>query len=302
MRLVYAGFMLGCLTLITYLSAMSWISSSPAPTAMSFLRTIRQGAVAEAAEMFGDNSCRCPPRGGWVALLKYEYGEEPSLAFLVGHQFEIGRARIMPVKDDTPFVLPWEAPESAFVDVPLRFVASSYSPLFLPLKLAYGQDMTLTQFREALQDLRKDDWKGFSLRLRPSIAAGVVPPPPVLAEEQGPAADKTADGKAESSRTAELAKELFGAQAAQFLTPRDAASVMLPDGTRLSAGEVESQLPRLRACTLRLRMERRGQFKPWRVAKLSFLDAQVQRPGQPPVTLLTPEEVPVKAAQGGERF
>ncbi|HEY9868900.1 MAG TPA: hypothetical protein V6D08_07020, partial [Candidatus Obscuribacterales bacterium] len=244
MRLIYAAFMLGCLALITYVSAASWISSSPAPAAMSFLRTIRQGAVAEAAEMFGDNSCRCPPRGGWIALLKYEYGEEPSLAFLVGHPFEIGRPRIMPVKDNTPYVLPWEVPESAFVDVPLSFDAGSYSPLFLPLKLAYGQDMTLGQFQEALQDLRKDDWKGFSLRLRPSLAAGVVPPPPAVAEHKGPAPDKTGDDKAEASRTAELAKELFGAQAAQFLTPRDAASVTLPGGGRLSAEQVESRLPR----------------------------------------------------------
>jgi hypothetical protein len=293
--------MLGCLVLITYVSAMSWISSSPASTAMSFLRTVRQGSIAEAAEMFGDNSCRCPPRGGWIALLKYEYGEEPSLAFLVGHPFEVGRARVMHVKDSTPYVLPWEVPESAFVDVPLSFNASSYSPLFLPLKLAYGQDMTLAQFQAALRDLRKDDWKGFSLRLRPSLAAGVVPPPAVLKEQHAPP-EKSGEGTPEASRAAELAKELFGEQAAQFLTPRDAASVTLPGGASLSAAQVESQLPRLTTCTLRLRMERRSQFKPWRVAKLSFLDAQVQRPGQPPVTLLTPEEAPVRAAQRGERF
>jgi len=258
---------------------------------MTFLRAVRNANLDEAVEMLGDNACRCPPQGGWVALLKYELGHEPSLAFLVGHRFDIGRARTMWVKDDTPYILPWEVPESTYVDVPLTFDPAVYSPYFVPLHLAYGQDLTVAQFQAALANLRKDDWKAFSLRLRPSLAPGTVPPP--AGEQARAEAAKSASlpaGKTAGAKGAELAAGLLGKQAL-YLVPRDCASVILPDGKKLPLAQVEAQLPRLRSCTLRLRVERRGQFKPWRVSKLKFLDAIAQTDGQPPTTLLTPEGV-----------
>jgi hypothetical protein len=263
---------------------------------MTLLRTLKAGNLEEATDMLGDNACRCPPEGGWVALLKYEHGHEPSLAFLVGHPFDIGRARTMWVKDNTPSILPWEVPESTFVDVPLTFAPASYSPYFLPLHLAYGQTMTIEQFQAALNNLRKDGWKAFSLRLRPSLQAGTVPPPPAEKERSDKAkSDKAPAGNPDGSKGADLARELLGKQAL-FLVPRDAGSVVSPAGEKLPIAQVEAQLPQLRSCTLRLRVERRGQFKPWRVSKLKFLDAVVQVDGQPPITLLTPEDTSIKNA------
>jgi len=263
---------------------------------MTFLRAVKAGNLDEAVDMLGDNACRCPPQGGWVALLKYELGHEPSLAFLVGHPFDIGRARTTWVADNTPYILPWEVPESTFVDVPLTFEPAGYSPYFLPLHLAYGQDLTVAQFQAALANLRKDDWKAFSLRLRPSLAAGTVPPPP---SEQARAAEAKSGqppaAKNANTKGADLAAELLGKQAL-YLVPRDCGSVVSPDGKKLPLAQVEAQIPRLRACTLRLRAERRGQFKPWRVSKLKFLDAIVQVDGQQPTTLLTPEDTSIKSA------
>ena len=282
MRVIYASFLTGCLALVIYVCVSNLISSSPEATAYTCLRIIKSGDVDEAATMFGDNSCRCPPRGGWASMLKYEWGQDPNLAFLVGHPFTIGSPRVTWIKDDTPYIWPWEAPESAYVDFPLGFAADSYRPYFLPLDMAYGHPMTRAALDAWLDDPKSDDWKGFSSRLRAGLDKGVVPPEPDKQASKG--GDKPpAEGKG-------LLEELLGPSATRYVIPRDAAPVLTPAGGSQPAEKLAGSLPRLTSVTLRLNVQRLGQLKPWRVAKLKYMDAVVETAGKGPVTLLNPKQ------------
>ncbi|MFX5252882.1 hypothetical protein ABTD06_19220, partial [Acinetobacter baumannii] len=61
---------------------------------------------------------------------------------MLGHPFEAGAPNATPVNNKREALLPWQVPEDFLVDFPIKFDAQSYEPYFLPLKMAYGKDMT----------------------------------------------------------------------------------------------------------------------------------------------------------------
>ncbi|MBI4532415.1 MAG: hypothetical protein HY711_00590, partial [Candidatus Melainabacteria bacterium] len=291
MRLFYAVFLLTCFGIIVLWVLSSWPSVKPQCAALSFLEAIKQADLFQAETFFGDNTCHCPPKGGYGSLLKYESGHEPNLAFLVGHPFHAGKPTIKMLKDSAAYLLPWDAPESTEVAVPLFFNSNQYRPYFLPLKLAYGQTMTVAEFERALQDLRTDSWKGFSLRLRASLQPGTIK---AAVPDEGDGGLHQTEGEVQRAnewrgalgrraylRPEEprddgdggLIKELL--QAAMFLVPKDAGRVIQASGQQLSLKQIEAQLPRLASITVVLNLQRRGRFRPWRIATFKLLNAVV---------------------------
>jgi hypothetical protein len=266
----------------------SWFSmhlgSDPAAEAQTFMTDIQEGRVIHAVKQFGSNVCHCPAKGGWVSYLIYQSGQEHNLAFMLGHPFKLGAPHAAPVETDRPALLPWERPEDFVVDYPVHFDAASYEPYFLPLPLAYGKDMSLKEFQEFLKDPDKDAWKGFTLRLRPGLSAGAIKAPvisiPSDMKEDFESYKKAQEGLAYSAKsktgnddnggdTAEVSEEymrkMFGAEATEYLQPKDAGHVIDDQGKALSEELVASKLPRLKDMTLRLHVVRRDKMQPWTV-------------------------------------
>lgn len=302
--------------LLAIISASTWISSlvfaDPKDEAITFLTDIKSGKLAKTVKHFGGNACRCPAKGGWGSYLIYQSGQEPNLAFLNGHEFEIGKPTSTKMQNTKSYLVPWERPEDSAVDVPISFDPRRYAPVFLPLPMAYGKKMTEAEFDKFLQDPDNDSWKGFTLRFRPSIRPGSIAPPseplpPEAATEfealqknggkkaegksgsgSGSSSSDSEDsgaangeGKAESTGTAESTakestddaiKDALGADAAEYLHPQEAGSVLRADGSTIPWQEIEAKLPRLKNTMLRLHVVRRGQIKDWTIYHFGLME------------------------------
>ncbi len=272
--------------LLAIISASTWIYSltfaDPKDEAITFLTDIKSGNLAKSVKHFGGNVCRCPAKGGWGSFLIYQSGQEPNLAFMTGHDFEIGRPTSTPMDNTKPYLIPWERPEDFAVDVPVSFKPTNYSPVFLPLPMAYGKKMTEAEFDKFLQDPDNDAWKGFTLRFRQSLKPGSIAPstepmPPEAATEFE-ALQKGGGKKAEEEKlppkesTDDAIKEALGADAAEYLHPKDAGPVVRADGTVIPEEQIEARLPRLKSATLRLHVVRRGQIKDWTIYHFGLMD------------------------------
>jgi hypothetical protein len=179
MRLAYTLFFVILLGIIGSTWLTTNVYSPPQVTATEFLAAVKQGNYVKAVRHFGSNACRCPAKGGWVSYLIYKSGQEHNMAFMMGHPFDYGTPVSTQMKNTKQGLLPWQKPEDYAVDVPITFDAKQYMPYFLPLKMAYGQEMTEAEFNDFLKDPDKDAWKGFTLRFRPGLAPGTVAPPVV---------------------------------------------------------------------------------------------------------------------------
>lgn len=177
MRFIYPIIVLIVLALSVLIFVSTSVYSDPSEEAVAFLQDIKEANLSRAVKRFGGNVCRCPAKGGWGSYLIYVSAQEPNLAFLVGHDFAMGKAVVHPLKRDSQPVLPWEKPEDTVVDIPLTFDQQKYTPLFLPLKMAYGHKMTEKEFDDFCSDPDKEAWKGFYLRLRPTLKPGALMPP-----------------------------------------------------------------------------------------------------------------------------
>jgi|LakMenEpi03Aug12_release.lakeMendotaPanAssembly.Ray.scaffolds.fasta_scaffold413636_1 hypothetical protein len=270
--------------LLAIISASTWISSlvfaDPKDEAITFLTDIESGKLAKTVKHFGGNACRCPAKGGWGAYLIYQSGQEPNLAFMTGHDFAIGKPTSTKMENTKSYLVPWERPEDSAVDVPISFDAARYSPVFLPLPMAYGKKMTEEEFDKFLQDPDKDSWKGFTLRFRPSIKPGSIAPPteplpPEAATEfealQKDGGKHSADTQPKES-TDDAIKEALGDAATDYLHPAEAGPVVRADGSTIPWQEVESKLPRLKNTILRLHVVRRGQIKDWTIYHFGLMD------------------------------
>jgi hypothetical protein len=298
MRFVYPLFMLVLLMLI----ATTWFSlnvySDPKITAVKFMEAVRAGDLVKAVKLFGSNACRCPAKGGWVSYLIYRSGQEQNFAFLVGHPFQIGPTKVTPMKNEKQALLPWQKPEDCAVDVPITFDAKNYMPYFLPLKMAYGQDMTEGEFNNFVEDPDKDSWKGFTLRLRPGIEAGAIVPPTVKIPEDlvdqfraltdnsnvdnghaRAASGRKSESNSNSNENASTAsditvndiKKALGENATTYLTPRDAGSVVAENGKTISVSSVTAKLPRLKSAVARLHVVRRGKLNDWTIYHIAVI-------------------------------
>jgi hypothetical protein len=224
----------------------------PDEDATAFFTKMRTGKVNEIVRSFGDNTCNCPPKGGYISYIRYESGQEPNLAFMVGRKFEQGAFKTKEVAEDTAYIWPWDRPETAYVDVPLTFNQDKI--YFLPLDMAFGKTMSQSDLTKFAQHPESDSYKGFSLRLRPTLAPGLIGKPPV-----------------------EIQKEMRDL-ALNYLFPADAASVTAASGQTVPTKDVEAELPRLKQALLRLTVVRRGSLKSWKIAKFRFLQATVESP------------------------
>lgn len=186
MRIFYFLFLCAVLAIVVSVLYQSNNEIDPKETQKLFLEYVEKGDYRNTAEQFGGNKCQCPKKGGWVTYLVYASGQEPNIAFMMGKPFDIGNATNIPLKNAKQvgkFNLPWEIPEDSVIDVPITFDEKKYMPLFLPLDMAYGKDISLDEFNAFLANPDKntnpdkDAWVRFTLRLRPSLAQGTVTRP-----------------------------------------------------------------------------------------------------------------------------
>ncbi len=273
MRVILPLFLIGCFLIVLFQAFRTDQPSDPRRHAFLFVKHVKDNDYAKVVEAFGGNICRCPAKLGWVSYLIYNSGEEPNLACLMGRNFESGPVQVKAMKSDAKNYSVLDRPEDYEVTVPLRF--DTYRPMFLPLDMAYGYDISGEQFEKFLADPDHEAWKGLTLRMRPSLAKGAVDQPEAsknLVNRQK-AKEKQEQIKQEQNKPGQepgkpdqndLEKELFG-DAARYNTPKDAGGVKLADGTTLSQEAIAARLPRLKSARLRLHMVRRDQRQPFTV-------------------------------------
>jgi hypothetical protein len=252
---------------------------TPVKYAKQFLNRLQDGDYKLAVTSFGGNLCRCPADLGWVSYLVYESNEDPNLAFTMGKRFVRGNIAFKKMQSavgkDKQTLL--ERPEDYEVDVPVSFDPLIYAPYFLPLDMAYGLPFKSTDLDNFLADPDRESWKSFSLRLRPSLAAGTVTMPAEARaqidsyvrdkkkrEQEKAAGNHVEPSQSETAR--ELVKEALAESAdSKYLKVKDASAVIAADGKQLSENEVAMRLPRLKSALLRLHMVRRDPVQPFTV-------------------------------------
>jgi hypothetical protein len=304
MRLAYPILLLVLVALIASTWMSSNVLSDPEIEAVGFLDDVRQGDIVKAVRQFGSNACRCPAKGGWVSYLIYKSGQEQNLAFMLGHPFEAGKTKDSPIQNGKEAVIPWQKPEDFAVDVPISFKKEQYMPYFLPLKMAYGKDMTEEEFNHFVENPDEDSWKGFTLRLRPGIAknsiqAPVVDVPKELAlqfvsltgeteqaklaanalkksqAESASIAHGTTDDTAQEDSSTELQnddiKKALGDEATEYLVPQEAGHVLNAQHQAIPDEQVLKRLPQLQSAQLRLHVVRRGKLQRWTIYHFGFM-------------------------------
>jgi hypothetical protein len=272
---------------------------TPVKYAKHFLNHLQDGDYPHAVASFGGNICRCPADLGWVSYLIYGSGEDPNLAFMMGKRFVRGGITFKKIESavDKSKLTLTERPQDFEVDVPLSFDPAIYAPYFLPLDMAYGLPIKVTDFDSFLAYPDKDSWKALTLRMRPSLAAGTVAIPADAkaqidhyikdkkdrekekqaqeekgnknagqSDNQSPGNEKSATEIAPAEIAAGLAKEALASSAEnKYLVPKDAGAVIGDDGKALPQESVANRLPRLKAATLRMHMVRRDPVQPFTV-------------------------------------
>jgi hypothetical protein len=157
------------------------------------------------------------------------------------------------------------------VDIPITFDPKKYAPLFLPLPMAYGEQMTEAQLNDFIKDPDTDAWKGFTLRLRPSLKPGAIAPPsePLPAKVQDEFKDlqpkKPGQEEKDEESTEDAVRKVLGAEAAKYIQPKDAGPVVDADGKPIPTEKVESMLPHLTSAIIRLHVVRRGAVNEWTI-------------------------------------
>lgn len=212
MRILYPLLLLGILAIVLFTMMSGRSESNPTDTARQFLTLAQKGDYKGTVEMFGGNTCRCPKKGGWVSYLVYASAQEPNLAFIMGRPFSYGNLKETPIKHadkNQVTILPWQKPEDVVVDLEISFDQSRYAPLFLPLKMAYGIPMTQSEFKNFASNPDKECWKGFTLRLRPSIAAGAIERPEASKGIEYKPTEKAKEVNADQSLTSEDKRNLL---------------------------------------------------------------------------------------------
>jgi len=282
MRFLFPAIILTVFALSMGLLVMNTVYVSPKEEALAFLDNVKHSDLSRAVKRFGGNVCRCPAKGGWGSYLIYVSAQEPNLAFTVGRNFSVGEPKIHQVKTSskTKPVLFWETPEDTVVDVPIKFEKAD-RPYFLPLKMAYGYKMTEEELSAFAKDPDHQAYKGFYLRLRPSIEKDAIQPAKGAISEEAELEfqailkdksrllkkdkDQLEIERQQNERAAQELREMFGDEAADYVEPKDAGPVVKADGTEMSKADIEKQLPRLDSCLVRLHVVRKGQLRDWTI-------------------------------------
>jgi len=257
--------------------------ASPDREAIAFLKDIKSGNLTQIVRHFGGNTCRCPARNGWGAFLAYQPGQETNLAFLLGHPFYIGQTVSKRIKSppQAKYAASLEQPEDYVVDVPISFNSKEYSPIFLPLPLAYGKSMTWQEVQDFIADPASGASRGFSLRLRPGLAPGAIKfdTTTIAASILGEFKFLKPDSDGKTKNDAKNADSVDGESKEnnnQFLIPQDTGPVIMPDSSRLPLQKLTELLPRLKSVTIRFHVVRRGQLQPWTIFHFLLQNAIVE--------------------------
>lgn len=249
--------------------------SGPSPKSIDFIKHIQASDYKAAVGDFGVNTCRCPGSLGWVSYLVYASNESENLSFLVGKDFQTGPPQAHKIATTAKATTWMDNPEDWEVDIPITFAKDGYRPYFLPLDMAYGYEMSEEAFQAFLADPDKEAWKGFCLRLRPSLEPGTValPAPAKALEKKGHDAQSRENAvRGENENVEAIAKNLFGEEATRYLHPADAGKVKRKDGSYMSMEEVTALLPRLNSCNLKMHMVRRDQRLPFSLYQFLVVD------------------------------
>ena len=234
----------------------SYKKTDPVLLSKEFLTNIAQGNIKKAKSFFGGR-CPCVIPGGWISYFFYKSGQEPNLAFLVGKRFSTG-----------DFCKGKEEPDASdphrkrcLITVPITFSGND-RPFFLPIKMSFGETMEESEFLNFLHNPNKEWRKGFTLRLRSSIAKGTVDQT-VMSETIKTNSFPTPTYE---KHLHDLAR-LLGNDIVTFLVPADAGSVVRDDKTLLKQQEVEQLLPRVNRINVRLLLIQKAGVPYWSITK-----------------------------------
>ena len=287
MRFLYPLILIIVLGVVLLTVYKTDVQADPKETASIFLDAVRAGNYKKAVEEFGGNACRCPAKGGWVSYLIYSSSQEPNLAFATGHPFSYKLGKSTPIESSDEAkkgVVLWQTPQDVVIDARVSFDSKEYMPVFLPVFMAYGKEMTEGQFNEFLTDPDKEAWKGFTLRFRPSLEKGAIERPEASRGIKYNPTFKAKDSKSKGEEDKEayvyaplekMIKETLGEEGVLYLHPRDPGKVVKEDGSALASQEVLEKLPRLKSFNLRLHVVRRAQIKKWTVYHFALTEPEL---------------------------
>jgi hypothetical protein len=247
--------------LALYLVVQTSASSNPADTALRFLKSVAAHDLPTALGLFGDNTCHCAPKGGYVAYLRYDAANDPSLAFLLGQKFTIGRSstKALPFNGEK-YTMPWDKPEDVVVYVPLTFQDANSRPYFLPMDMAFGKEVSSADLKKFAADPSREWMKAFTLRLRPRLTPDVIERTPLPPEQE------------EESRVSKLAQGVLPADILKYQKPAEASPMKNDNGELQSAQQIAGDLPRLKTITVGFKIVRAGIMNRWGIKKLGIID------------------------------
>lgn len=274
--ILLAAFLVAMFVIFTTLS-----QEEPTEQTKLFLHKLEQNDSNGLLTQFGDNTCNCQPRGGYIAYLLYRSGEQNNLSALLGQSFTAGQPAVKYVPTKSKYKggnLPWEQPESTEIDIPIQFNQKEQAPYFLPLDMAFGHEIKEADFNEFCQHPEQGFEKSLALRLRPTVKSGLIPPPAAKP-----------DPKRKPEYTADVFMELLPKDKSRYLRPMDAASVKLTSGKTLPAEAFAGKLPRLKAANLKFLVGRRSKYKRWAIGKVFLRDPELELSDGKILKLKSPE-------------
>ncbi len=267
--------------ILALFALQSWINqakqATPSREAIAFLSALRTGNLSRIVRHFGDNTCHCPKSYGWGSYLAYQTGQETNLTFLLGHPFTIGQP--VETKIESPpqakHGIPWEHPDDYIVELPIQFNSNKYSPIFLPLPMAYGKNMTWKELQNFMDDPDQEATKAFSLRLRPSLSPNAI-------TFDGKTIESDVRGEFKFLKIATNTKTNLKTKTEENQTayPQEAGKVLMPDNSIVPREKLEEILPRLKATTMRLHIVRRSKLEPWTIFHFALVKSTLEESQQ----------------------
>jgi hypothetical protein len=228
-----------------------------------FLNAVKAADLERAKRLY-DPRYASIQKAGLDALFRYESGYQPNLTFLVGQPFSVDSVTLtVPIRSEW-YTL--DGVRGHNVTARLRFDGER-GPFFLPSPIAFGRSMEFVDFMNFVKDPGSGRFGELTLRLRPSIAAGMITPTPPPQMVKAPPPPVTRDGTQQPAMVRPSPTFEGGLMGAG---PRDPGAVMLPSGEALTPDQLAALLPRLAAIDVMLTTMQRGRLASWKVEHVNF--------------------------------
>lgn len=228
-----------------------------------FLNAVKAADLERAKRLY-DPRYASIQKAGLDALFRYESGYQPNLAFLVGQPFSVDSVTLtVPIRSEW-YTL--DGVRGHNVTARLRFDGER-GPFLLPSPIAFGRSMGFVDFMNFVRHPESGRFGELTLRLRPSIAAGMITPtqPPQMVKAPPPPVAR--DGTQQPAMVRPSPTFEGGLMGAR---PRDPGAVMLPSGEALTPDQLAALLPRLAAIDVMLTTMQRGRLASWKVEHITF--------------------------------